>query len=175
MPDRSEEFISLFAANQRRIYGFVATMVPRASDVDDVFQDVSMNLWRKFDEFQWGRTSPPGHYSSPGFAVLKYYDKQSRLGRFVFDEALAELIADEAESESMRGDWRLEALRECLDRLPPPSRKLLRLRYESNLKTCREIAGRFGRSVDATYKALARIHQRLLACVQNRLMAEAEG
>ncbi len=109
------------------------------------------------------------------FAVLKYYDKQSRLGRFVFDEALAELIADEAESESMRGDWRLEALRECLDRLPPPSRKLLRLRYESNLKTCREIAGRFGRSVDATYKALARIHQRLLACVQNRLMAEAEG
>ena len=87
MPDRSEEFISLFAANQRRIYGFVATMVPRASDVDDVFQEVSMNLWRNFDEFESGTNFAAWAFSFARFGVLKYYDKQSRSDRFVFDSA----------------------------------------------------------------------------------------
>ena len=51
MADRNEDFMRLFSANQRRIYGFVAAMIPRTADVDDVFQEVSMSLWRKFEDF----------------------------------------------------------------------------------------------------------------------------
>jgi RNA polymerase sigma-70 factor (ECF subfamily) len=175
MPDRNELFVRLFAANQRRIYGYIVAMIPRTSDVDDVFQDVSMSLWRKFDEFSPGTDFAAWALRFARYGVLKHYEKQARLGRFVFDETLINLIADEAAVESARGDRRLDALRECLEKLPERSRTLLRFRYESGLKTCTEVADRVGRSVDATYKALSRVHRRLLDCVQRRLLAEESG
>ena len=46
--DRTEEFVRLFATNQRRIYGFVASIVPRSADADDVFGEISASLWKKF-------------------------------------------------------------------------------------------------------------------------------
>ena len=172
MADRNEDFMRLFAANQRRIYGFVAAMIPRTSDVDDVFQEVSMNLWRKFEDFEPGTDFAAWAIQFARFLVLKHYEKQRQLGRFVFDEELLNLIADHSATATEKLDGRLGALRDCLQKLPSRSRELLNLRYDAGLKTCREVADRAGRSVDATYKALSRIHGTLMQCIERALLAE---
>lgn len=172
MSNRNEAFVRLFAANQRRIHAFIMMLVPRAADADDVFQEVSLELWRKFDGFTLGTDFVAWANQFSRFLVLKHFAKQRRLGRLVFDERVLELLATEAASALTHADDRLNALRHCLDKLPATSRNLLGMRYESGLKTCREVAARMGRSADAVYKALSRLHDALLECVQGQLASQ---
>ncbi len=170
--DRNEAFVRIFAANQRRIHAFIMMLVPRAADADDIFQEVSLEVWRKFDAFTIGTDFVAWANQFSRFLVLKHFAKQRRLGRLVFDERVLELLAVEAASSLAHADDRLDALRQCLDKLPAKSKNLLAMRYESELKTCREVAARMGRSADAVYKALSRLHDAILECVEGRLAAE---
>jgi len=172
--DRTEEFIRLFAANQRRIYGFVAAMVPNADDADDVFQNISAGLWQKFDRFEPGTNFAAWGLQFARYAVLKHFETQRRRKRLVFADEVLELVADEATAANKELDPRHEALRSCIERLPARSRELVRVRYEAGVGTCKEVARRLDRSVEAVYKALSRIHQRLLECVE-RVLAGEEG
>jgi RNA polymerase sigma-70 factor (ECF subfamily) len=169
MAERTEEFIRLFAASQRRIYGLVAAMVPRGADADDVFQEVSASLWQKFDDFTPGTDFAAWGLRFARLLVLKHYEKQRRWGRVVFDDDVLEQIADETTTALAKLDHRQEALRDCLARLPAHSRQLLDARYDSGLKTCQEVAHRVGRSVQSVYKALSRIHELLLECIEKAL------
>ncbi len=169
MSDRNEEFLRLLTANQRRIFGFISALVPRSSDADDVYQEVSLALWRKFDQFEPGTDFAAWANQFARYLVLKHCAKQRRLGRLVFDEELLAALADDVAAAASGPDERLEALRGCLEKLPAHSRRLLELRYESGLKTVREVAARVGRSVDATYKAISRIHDALLRCMEGVL------
>jgi RNA polymerase sigma-70 factor (ECF subfamily) len=170
--DRTEEFIRLFAVNQRRIYGFVAAIVPRAVEADDVFQNISAGLWQNFHRFEKGTDFLAWSLQFARFAILKYYRSQRQLGRLVFSDEVLESLADEAATASDEIDRRLEALRGCLQQLPQRSRELIELRYESQLVSCREVAARVGRSVEGVYKALRRIHTLLLQCVERALATE---
>ena len=170
--ENTEEFIRLFAANQRRIYGLVASMVPNAADADDVFQEISASLWRKFHEFEPGTDFAAWGLRFAKYAVLKHYESQRRRGRVVFNADVLELIADDATLAIATLDRRQEALRRCVQKLPSHSRLLLDTRYHSGLRTCQQVADHVGRSVDAVYKALSRIHDSLLRCIENVLSAE---
>lgn len=171
MAERTEEFIRLFAANQRRIYGLVATMVPNMADADDVFQEISTSLWKKFDEFEPGTDFAAWALCFARFMVLKHYEKQRRRGCVVFDDEVLALIADDTTVEIAKLDHRHEALHGCLQQLPDHSRQLLNARYESGLKTCQEVADHVGRSLQSVYKALSRIHELLLRCIEKVLSA----
>ena len=171
---RTEEFVRAFAANQRRIYGLVAALIPHPSDADDVFQDVSASLWQKFDEFQPGTDFAAWGLQFAKYAVLKHYEKRRRQGQVALADDVLELIAADAALAIPQMDRRQEALRGCLQKLPQRSRLLLRARYDSGLKTCREVADRVGRSVEAIYKALGRIHGLLLRCIQKSLAEEEQ-
>jgi RNA polymerase sigma-70 factor (ECF subfamily) len=170
--DRNEAFVRIFAANQRRIHAFISVLVPRAADADDIFQDVSLELWRKFDAFTIGTDFVAWANQFSRFLVLKHFARQRRLGRLVFDDRVLELLTKEAASATTQADDRLDALRHCLGHLPAKSKSLLSMRYESGLKTCREVAARMGRSTDAVYKALSRLHVALLECIEGRLAAD---
>lgn len=169
---RTEDFIRLFAVNQRRIYGLVAAMVPNAADADDVFQEVSARLWQKFDEFQPGTDFAAWGLQFAKFAVLKHYEQRRRRGQPAFGDELLELIAEDACRAIPDLDRRQRALRGCVQKLPDHSRRLLAERYESGLKTCQAVAERLGRSVDAVYKSLSRLHESLLRCIEKTLAAE---
>jgi RNA polymerase sigma-70 factor (ECF subfamily) len=63
---------------------------------------------------------------------------------------------------------RLAALGHCLDKLPEHARSLLRLRYGDGL-SCGAVAERVGRTVNAVYQTLSRLHRSLKGCVETRL------
>ena len=46
MDQVDEQFLTLFVANQNRIYRFLLTLVPRREDSEDLFQQTCLTLWK---------------------------------------------------------------------------------------------------------------------------------
>src|SRR6185295_14130915 len=126
-------------------------------------------LWNKFADFQ------PGSNFFAWASRIAYYEvlslmKQQRRNRTFSDEAL-ELLANEAVAMSDRSSERYEALEDCLSRLTPPDRELLQERYYYQ-RPPKQIAAAQSRSVHSVYRALSRIHNVLLNCVQRNLKSD---
>jgi RNA polymerase sigma-70 factor (ECF subfamily) len=172
-PDANKLFLGLFLQNQRRLYAYILTLLPNQADADDVLQETSMVMWDKFDPGQpqagfltWAR-------QIAYHKVLDFYKRthreEARLSR-VFLERVAESAA--GRSEALRLDDRREALAGCVEKLPPRDRDLLARRFSAGATT-RSTSEQLGRSVEAVYKALAKVRQDLLDCVRRALAQEA--
>ena len=88
--------------------------------------------------------------------------------RILSDEAW-EALASDALATSDDVSERQAALGECLEKLVAADRKLLEQKYFSQLSVA-EIAALQSRGDSSIYRALSRIHQQLLRCV-NRTLA----
>ncbi len=171
LPDKNKLFLLLFLQNQRRLYAYVLTLLPNRADADDVLQETSLVMWDKFDAGQ-----PPTDFLAWGrrvayHKILDFYKKthrtQARLSR-VFVERLAEVAA---EPDVVQLDARREALAGCVEKLAPRDRELLTHRFADGATT-QSTSEQLGRSVDAVYKALAKLRQNLFDCVQKTLARE---
>ena len=52
--DRTEEFVRCLSKYQQRVYSFILTLVPHWADADEILQETSTVLWRKFADFEPG-------------------------------------------------------------------------------------------------------------------------
>ena len=68
-------------------------------------------------------------------------------------------------------DARREALAACVEKLAPHDRDLLARRFAAGATT-KTTSEQVGRSVEAVYKAMAKIRQSLFDCVQRTLARE---
>ena len=165
--DRGEEFSRLLVANQKRILGFIYTLVQDRHAAQDVLQDVSATLWRKFDDFELGTDFGAWAMCVSRFTVLNWRRKQKRLPVSLADETL-EFLADEAVAIlSSPEDERRIGLQECLGRLPEKQRDLVKARYLQD-RDVSQIAKTEGRSVRSIYLRLEKIHTSLLDCIENK-------
>lgn len=174
-PDKNRLFLSLFLQNQRRLYAYILTLLPNRADADDVLQETSLVMWDKFDAGQ-----PPGDFLAWArrvayHKVLDFYKKthraEARLSR-VFLERVAGSAAERG--DALRLDDRREALAACFEKLAPKDRDLLTRRLARGATT-RSTSEQLGRSVDAVYKALAKVRHSLLECVQKSLAREGHS
>jgi RNA polymerase sigma-70 factor, ECF subfamily len=170
--EKGKHFLTLFLQNSRRFYGYILTLLPNRADADDVLQDASLVMWDKFDD-----THPPDDFAAWGcriayFKVLDFYKKKGR-SRVQFSQALLERIAETAieQSAALQLDERRAALAACLEKLNTRDRDLLSRRMAEGAST-QSTAAQVGRSVDAVYKALAKIRQALFDCVTRTLAQE---
>lgn len=166
---KHDEFLRLFSSHSQRIYEFILTLVMRQADADEIFQDTSLILWKKFDSYD-----PNGNFRAWAcriayLEVLQLRRTSRRLLTFG-DEALA-LLAEKAIAHSDDSGRRQAALEACLERLQPPDREMIEHRYYHR-RPPKEIATLRACSVYSIYRALARVHSALLNCVQNRLSRE---
>ncbi len=166
-----EYFMTLYTESQRKIYIYIASLLPDLTDADDLFQETSMVLWRKFSEFQPGTSFIAWAYRIAFNLVKRYYAQQHR-SRLVFDAALLEILKEDARVVSEQLDTNRQAVLECLQRLRPQDRDLIRRRYEKGA-TVAMISQVIGRPVEGIYKALQRIHKTLYLCVKRKLAQDA--
>jgi len=96
--------------------------------------------------------------------------KKRQRSRVVFSQAMLERIAETAveQAASLQLDERREALAGCIEKLSSRDRDLLLRRFVDGATT-QSTAAQVGRSVDAVYKALARIRLALFDCVTHAL------
>lgn len=174
-PDKHKQFLRLFLQNERRLYAYVLTLLPHRADADDVLQETSLTMWDKFDP-----GAPPTEFLAWArkvayHKVLDFNKKstraQARLST-IFVKRLAETAA--AQADELQLEERREALTHCIEKLPPADRDLLTHRFADGATT-QSTSEQLGRSVEAVYKALAKVRENLFQCVQKSLAKEGQA
>jgi RNA polymerase sigma-70 factor (ECF subfamily) len=170
--DRKEEFLRLFLQHEQEVRAFVNSLVHDWYARDDVFQEVAMVLWAKFDDYD--RSRPFGPWAR-GVAANKVMQGLQKSGRapLVFSPTTIKAICDSFDQRLQEPPAEVEALKHCIAQLPEKSRHLLELYYGfAGPRPVRagEIASQLRVNVDAIYQALSRLRTRLRECI-DRVMA----
>jgi RNA polymerase sigma-70 factor (ECF subfamily) len=168
-PRDGETFTRLLLQNQKRITGLIYSLVPQGADADDVMQETCAVMWRKFGEFDASTDFGAWALRIARFQVMSYYNRQRRAQARLSDETI-ESIADTLAEARWESSDRTEALRACVSQLKERDFGLVQRRYRAG-QSVAEIAAEIGGTADAVYKALSRLHLRLLACVNFKLRA----
>lgn len=169
--DSYERFTRLLVANQRRLYGFIFTLIQDHSATDDLLQEVTTLLWKKFESFEPGTDFGAWAIRVARFKVLEWRRSQQRLALPIDEELLLELAKKAEEAQLTHDLGRREALDHCVSQLSDRDRALLTQRYTENLPVS-NMAEQLGRTRDAVYKVLARIHRDLQICIEGKLQGE---
>lgn len=167
----SELFSRLLIQNQRRLYGFIFTLVQDHTVTEDLLQEAATLLWRKFDSFQPGTDFGAWAMKVSRFKVLEWRRAQQRLALPIEEELLLELASRAETAQQTKGLGRLEVLESCVAKLGDRDSDLIRQRYDEGVSV-QNISEKLNRSRDAVYKKLARIHRDLQACIEKNLQSE---
>jgi len=159
-----EQFITLFMAHQRRLYHYLLTLVGSPADAEDLLQETSLVIWRKFDNYEPGTNFTAWAFRIAHNLVLNHRARS--------DDELLSSLADHTESLADELDARHQALAECLERLPERDRDLIERRYEGGA-SIKQVAEAVGRPVQGMYKAMRRIHDTLHDCIERKLADDA--
>lgn len=168
--EKVETFVRLLGQNQRRLFLYVLSLVPNWNDAEEIIQETNLVLWREFERFQPG-TNFTAWACRVAFHQVLAWRKRKQRDRLDFSPAFLEAVADEVSHNADVLEERSRALAQCLEKLPPPHRALLRLRYQQG-QDIETVARQVRRSVEAVYRALSRIRQTLHACVTRALQQE---
>jgi RNA polymerase sigma-70 factor (ECF subfamily) len=164
-------FQDLLNTHGARLRAFIGTLVRDPHVREDVFQNVSLALWRSFERYDPERPFGPWALGVAARQVLKAQREDRRFPCIFPPETIA-LIQDQFERTDGGTGERHAALLECVGRLPDSSRELLGLRYTQELP-CGEIARRLSTSLDAIHQQLSRLRARLSECVTRRLNSDS--
>jgi RNA polymerase sigma-70 factor (ECF subfamily) len=160
----------LFLQHQRRIHGLILALVPHGPDADDILQEASAVMWEKFDQFDAGTNFAAWALRVARYQVMAFYSTKRRHRARLSDETI-DLVVERMAARPAKDDLRSVALDGCLEGLSREDRALLEQRYRTEVPAD-ELARASGRTVFAVYKALDKIHERLLLCVQGKLRSE---
>ena len=165
--DAAERFAELFRQHGRAIYGHIRALVPHMSDVEDVFQETSLTLWLKFDQYRPDLDFRAWACRIAYYKVLKLRDFQIRSPR-LFSSDFLDLLSEEMIVMSDMLDARTEALVSCREKLNKRDRNLLD-DFHREGATAKDVARKVGRNVHYVYRTIHRIHDILLDCIKEAL------
>lgn len=162
----TERFVSDLTENARRIYAYIFSLVPNWADADEIFQETSAVLWSKYDKYEPGTDFRAWAFRIAYNKVLQF---RKAKGKDVlrFSDEFVEAVDRDALSNKDSWKDRLHYLADCYRQLRPQDRQLVDLRYQPGATT-KGVAASVGRSTDAVYKALNRIHEQLLDCIDSK-------
>jgi RNA polymerase sigma-70 factor (ECF subfamily) len=140
---------------------------PNWHDAEEIMQEASLILWRKFDTFDRSTDFFAWACQVIRFEVYNLRRRDSRRGLLFSSEAV-EHLADMAVQQGAEFKERCDALRQCLQKLSSADQELVELRYHREATTA-TVAKRVNRPLEAVYKSLQRIRRVLLVCVERQI------
>ncbi|MDB3939834.1 sigma-70 family RNA polymerase sigma factor [Verrucomicrobiales bacterium] len=168
--DHTSDFVRLWTRHQAEVGRYVFMMIPRQADAAEVLQDVSVLLWKKWDQYDPERPFVPWAIRFAYLEVLKWRQKLAR-ERLVFSDSLLEQLHARYEDYCPLTEARKKALESCLEKLSEQERKWVGLRYGRH-GAVKEEAARSGISMHKLYYALEKIRAQLLACITESMREE---
>jgi RNA polymerase sigma-70 factor (ECF subfamily) len=169
--DRHEEFVTLFVRHEAAIHSFVLTLLPHRAAAEDVVQQASLTMWRRFEQYQPGTSFRNWAFQVAKFTALNYLTKQRR-DRHIFSERLLEMLAEQASAQSEQLEEKRRALALCVERLSEEDRQTLASCYDPT-HSIKTFAETIGQTPNAIYKRLNRIRAALLVYIERRLGLES--
>ncbi len=163
----------LLLRHRRALYAYLCAIVRDPSLAEDLFQEVSLVLLRRWEEFGEVRDF---------FALARETARRQALAALRQGGRKPALLSPEALDSVDRGfdrvaaeaSARQEALRLCLKKLPAFWQQIVRFRYWLNLPVS-QVAERLVRSENTVSVTLNRIRSRLADCVRERIRGMETG
>jgi RNA polymerase sigma-70 factor (ECF subfamily) len=164
-----DAFSELVRIHHQGVYAYLVVRLSGIHDADDLSQEVFVTAFRRLSDFDPERPLAPW-LRSIALNLLRNHRRKFRPESIGGNEELQALLEAQIESGLATGNesHRLTALRECLERLEAPVRKLLLSHYGDGV-TLRELASQSGRSYSAVAMQIHRVRELLATCVETRL------
>lgn len=170
------QFLQIFLRNENDLKSYARALLPTWAAVDDVMQEASLVMWRKPDQLQNDDEFLPWAKVIVRFECLKARRTAAR-DRHWFSDEVFDLLAD-SESESGTADDELlaepEALDGCLGKMDESQRELVLLLHRGHGEVA-DLAEESGRSVNALYKKIRRLREKLGKCIGEQLLTISPG
>ncbi len=156
----------LFLSNQVALRAFIFGLWPDPCEAEDVLQEVFLTITRKASAFTLGTNFLAWARMVARMEVLaarrRRGRQEARLDRRLSAETVAVLA--EACPDGWGSEARLSVLMDCLRKLAPKARELVRLRYFEE-RGPSQIALELGRSVNSVDVALSKTREKLRECM----------
>jgi RNA polymerase sigma-70 factor (ECF subfamily) len=166
------EFAARLRRDQTRLYGYIHSLVRDLNDADDLFQQTTLILWKKFAEFDPTRSFFSWACGIARLEVANFLRGRGRQRLYFSDDLNLLLIEAQAEVPDEELEGRREALARCVEKLRQRDRELLEECYGGAAEV-HEAAGRRGRSPQSVYNSLRRIRRALFECIGRTLERES--
>jgi RNA polymerase sigma-70 factor (ECF subfamily) len=166
-PNPHETFLRLWMQHEPEMRAFVRSCCPKAQEVDDVMQEVSVAALRKFSTLDDHSAFGPWACLVARYELLTARRRFAR-DRLVLSEDVIALLADEGAQELPLRQRQLRALDRCVAKLPHERRELALAAYAKGT-TIRKIAAELNRTEGSLYQLLARIRKELHRCMERTL------
>ena len=163
----NDNFLKLLIPNQKRMFSYIVRLIPNYADAEDVMQEVVELLWKKYFEYEPDTDFLAWALAVARLKVYEYYKESKRNQQRLSNETVRVLEKD-AQLEDDKEDYRIDAIKQCVLKLSSNDYKIIKLRYELNEKV-KNIAVRYGCSVQSIYNNLTRIHDALMLCVKRQM------
>jgi RNA polymerase sigma-70 factor (ECF subfamily) len=167
-PDRKAEFAERLRAHQTQIFGYIYSLVRDLDDANDLFQQTSLVLWDKYDQFDRARSFGAWACGVARFEVANFLRARSRRKLYFGDELNLLLVEAQVELEHEPLEQRRLALAECMKRLRRRDQELIEACYGTAGRVA-EVAKSWGRSAQSVHNSLRRIRRALFECVRRSL------
>lgn len=167
----TDRFIAQFAENQHAIYAYTRTLVQNRSDAEDIMQNVSIALWKKWHTFDPATSFLRWAFAVAFIEILRYRRKSAK-DRLWFSESLMELLSADVQQNAEVHSSRLDALSNCLEKLDLDDRRLIEIRYRQGA-SAQSVADEFNKPLSTIYKMLLRVRQSLRNCINRSVAAQS--
>ncbi len=154
----------------QRLYAYLLTLASNYADADEIYQEVGMMLWKRFDQFTPG-TSFQAWARQIALNKVRNFRRLRQHQTVLCSPEFLDTINQRIAEQTNTLDAQHKALADCFDMLPPKHKDLIDRRYQPGA-TPRSVASQTGRSVKAVYQALNRIHNALFDCVRKATLGE---
>lgn len=147
------------------MHAFLARRCPRWSLVEEVAQEAFVRAWEHGGRFQGGSSLRTWLFGIARNVLSERLRAEPRR-----QVALDLLLAQPALDSAGEGDdgRRLQALRGCLETVPPRARALLQARYQDE-RALNELARAYKKNAEALAREIQRLAGALRTCIQGRL------
>ena len=167
--DEPLAFDGWIAALRPELLAYVSALVPQAlHEAEDVVQATLTVLWEKRADFREGTDFRAWAFRTAYFQALALRRDLSRSKVAVFSDQMLQRVAEASEACPELPDPRAEALRLCVKALPQEDRKLVAMKYATDLPLA-DHARRLGVPASRLQKSLSRLRLALRHCVERRL------
>lgn len=168
--DRCAEFLFEYSKERDFIALYIRSLLPNASDAEDVLQRCSLLLWQKFEQFDRER-SFRAWACGVAYYEVRNFVRSAHRNRLQFNADLMQQIADQRLSESQERVQHLDLLKECMSRLKPEDQELMLSAYDPS-DSLQALADSRRMTVRSLSTRIWRLKRLLLECVHRKLSLE---
>jgi RNA polymerase sigma-70 factor (ECF subfamily) len=165
-----DAFVDHLAEIQLQLYNFIHSRLRNACVAEDVLQETNMVICQKSQQFEKGTNFKAWVFKIAHFQIMAQKKRWVR-DKISYDGELLDILLEDdlgTISEDDVMEYRKDALEHCLDQLKPVHRSLVQRRYGDG-DGVQKIAEELDKKCNAISQTLARIKQKLMMCIEQKL------